>query len=157
MKKKELLLTVAILLVALLFIIIVMLISGTLKFSNSTKGDSSELGEITTQAEDYDEVLDYNPEGDELVKSDTFIVINNPELIYKNLTLMALGDLEKDLSTWLTSKGYGSEEFIYLNIIESSVVDDKTYPYFELESSGELPRIKAYYDLENLAWVFDFK
>ena len=157
MKKKDLFITLGVLFGALIFIVLVIILTGVFDLSTISSDNSSELGSITKQADDYDAFLDYNPEGDEAVESDTFIVIDNPELIYNNLTLMALGDLESSLSTWLISEGYSSEDFIHLTIIESTVVNDRTYPYFELNESEEIPRIKAYYNLKELEWVFGFK
>ena len=158
MKRKDKYILLAILGASALLLLIFMLAQGLIRIPSISKDNSSSLGSITQTAEDYDYTQDCIQQFDEVIESDTqvFTQITNIDLVLDILTLKAIGDLDKDLSAYLLLKGY-SGETMSLTISQSSIVYDKSYPYFELNIDGTEKYIRASYKLETLEWEFSDK
>ena len=162
MQKKDKLIMIGIMAGAFIFIAVVLVVTGVFKLHVNTPDKASELGSITKTADDYDETQEYVQQYDEVIETSEpiFVDIQNMELVFNMLTLQAIEDLDKDLSSFLLTKGYKEDTHISFSISQSSIVYDKSYPYFELVSQNkdvEIPTIKASYYLPEYTWQFEFK
>lgn len=160
MKKNDKKSLIMIIVIALLVVILFMIMQGLIKVPKlNSKNNSSELGSITMTAEDYDESQEYEWQYDEIIESDdkVFTNIQNLDLISDDLTLQAIEDIDSELSNFLMLNGYSGKDAVNLAIIESSIVNDRSYPYFEMSIENDEMVIKAHYDLPNYKWVFDKK
>lgn len=156
MKKNDKIFFITVMCVAVIITIIAMVVTGVITVPSGKKSEDN-LGSITKTAEDYDYTQDYTQQYDEVIDPDTFVLINNAELIFDNLTLQATSDLDKELSKFLLLKGYSGDELVTLTIDESSIVNDRSYPYFEMRVDSDGYKIRAYYKLEEYKWVFKEK
>lgn len=160
MKKNDKKSLIMIIVIALLIVILFMVVQGLIKVPKlNSKNNSSELGSITMTAEDYDESQEYEWQYDEIIESDdkVFTNIQNLDLVSDDLTLQAIEDIDSELSNFLMLNGYSGKDAVNLAIIESSIVNDRSYPYFEMSIENDEMVIKAHYDLPNYKWVFDKK
>ena len=158
MKSKDKKILIGIIAASIIMIIGFLLVQGLLKPHNKTKS-SGELGEITKTADDYDYTLEYVPQYDEVIENlpVVFTCINDISPISDNVTLMALESLDKSLSEYLMNNGYEKENYLTLTINEDSVVDDRSYPYFEMTIDGTGTVVSAVYDLPTYTWKFRIK
>ncbi|WP_026667633.1 hypothetical protein [Butyrivibrio sp. AE2005] len=157
MKKNDKKSLIMIIVIALLIVILFMVVQGLIKVPKlNSKNNSSELGSITMTAEDYDESQEYEWQYDEIIESDdkVFTNIQNLDLVSDDLTLQAIEDIDSELSNFLMLNGYSGKDAVNLAIIESSIVNDRSYPYFEMSIENDEMVIKAHYDLPNYKWVF---
>ena len=157
MQKKDKIIFGLIIAGSLLVLLVVFFATGLLHLPTTKKAEEENIGEITQTAEDYDPVQDYNPPEDEAVATDNFTIISNVDSLFGLLTLKALDDLEPALSEWLRTKAYDDSEFLYFTIDETTITDDRSYPYFEMQlDSDKNVKIRVHYDLPEYKWVFDF-
>ena len=157
MQKKDKIIFGLIIAGALLVLLVVFFATGLLHLPTTKKTEDANMGDITQTADDYDPVQDYNPPEDEAVATDNFAIISNVDSLFGLLTLKALDDLEPALSEWLRTKAYDDSEFLYFTIDETTITDDRSYPYFEMQlDSDKSVKIRAHYDLPEYKWVFDF-
>lgn len=160
MKKNDKKSLIMIIVIALLVVILFMIMQGLIKVPKlHSKNNSSELGSITMTAEDYDDSQEYEWQYDEIIESEdkVFTNIQNLDLVSDNLTLQAIEDIDSELSDFLMLHGYSGEDVVNLAIIEGSIVNDRSYPYFEMSIENDEMVIKAFYDLPNYKWVFENK
>ncbi len=137
-----------------------MIMQGLIKIPKlRSNNNSSELGSITSTAVDYDYSQEYEWQYDEIIENEdkVFTNIQNIDLVSNNLTLQAIKDIDSELSAFLILNGYSEKEVVNLSIIESSIVNDRSYPYFEMNIENNEMVIKAHYDLPNYKWVFEKK
>ena len=142
MKQKDKKTLIIIMVGSFLIVIGFLFVQGLLRPRNNKKS-SGEIGEITKTAEDYDYSLEYEPQFDEITQELplVFTCINDISPISDNLTLMAIEDYDKSLSEFLLNNGYDKENYLTLTIIEDTVVEDRSYPYFEMRIDGTETRI----------------
>ena len=160
MKKKDKKTLILITISALLIMLIFMLIQGLVRVPKlRLNGNSSELGSISSTATDYDYSQEYEWQYDEVIESDKkmFTNIQNLDLVSNILTLQAIEDIDYDLSNFLMQQGYSGNDAVTLTIIESTIVNDRSYPYFEMKVENDAMIIKARYDLPNYKWIFEKK
>lgn len=108
-------------------------------------------GDVATDASEY-------------VPERSFTSVENMSIVENILTLNAISQFDKQFSDWLVEQGYNYSSIMYFTINRSSVVTDKSYPYFELIQDTEQDdtqicnkTIRATYDLPNYQWKFSFK
>lgn len=158
MQKKDKVIFALIIAASIIVLLIVFFATGLLHLPKTKKAEEADMGQITQTADDYDPVMDYHPPEDEVVETTNFAIISNIDSLFGLLTLQALDDLEPSLSEWLRTKAYDDSEFMNFTIDESTITDDRSYPYFEMDcdTAPELS-IRAHYDLPNYKWVFETK
>lgn len=160
MKKSDKKILIIIIIIALFIMIFFMIMQGLIKIPKlRSNNNSSDLGSITSTAVDYDYSQEYEWQYDEIIENEdkVFTNIKNIDLVSNNLTLQAIKDIDPELSAFLILNGYSKKEVVNLSIIESSIVNDRSYPYFEMNIENNEMVIKAHYDLPNYKWVFEKK
>lgn len=160
MKKNEKKILILITISAFLIMVVFMIVQGLVKIPKfRSKNNSSELGSITKTAEDYDYSKEYEWQYDEIIESARamFTNIQNINLVSNILTLQAIEDIDYDLSNFLMLQGYSGNDTVTLTIIENTIVNDRSYPYFEMRIENDGVIIKARYDLPNYKWIFEKK
>lgn len=160
MKKNDKKILILITISAFLIMVVFMIVQGLVKIPKfRSKNHSSGLGSITKTAEDYDYSQEYEWQYDEIIESNRamFTNIQNINLVSNILTLQALEDIDYDLSDFLMLQGYSEDDAVTLTIIENTIVNDRSYPYFEMSIENDGVIIKARYDLPNYKWIFEKK
>ncbi len=142
--------------VALIALFLVLL--GVFKIPEK-KDTSSQRGEITQKADDYDPSYEFEAQSeDEAGVENNIVSIENPELIYNLLALQALQKLRPQLTKYLIMNGYDEDKVIFFMVDDYSVSEDRTYPYFEMyDRDDKNTVIQCHYDLDKYEWNFNFK
>ena len=150
--------TIVIIIVAVLFVIFMLFILGVFK-SPAKKDDTKEQGKITQTADDYDPSLEFVAQSEDEAGIDVNIVsIENTKIVYDLLSLQAIQKLRPSLTNFLLMQGYDEETIVYLKIDESTVSEDRSYPYFELFDTNDTDTvIQCHYDLDKYEWNIHFK
>lgn len=159
MKKNDQKIMIIVLICAIVVLVIFMFLQGLIIKPHFTKDNSTEIGSITQTAEDYDPTQEYEWSGDEVIDYNVPIITNieNVNLIFDHITLQATQQLDTELTAFLLKNGYDENKLYTLSITPSTIVEDRSYPYFEMTIKEDGNVIKAYYDLPTYKWVFEFK
>ena len=157
MRKRDRIIFISGMFTVIIIVIFIMFLTGVVTLPKAESSKEQNIGEITKTADDYDPSIEYIQQFDEVVEDDYFVVINNIDLILNNITLQAANDLDRELSNFLVTQGYSSDDLVTLTIDESTIVNDRSYPFFEMKIDGTTKTVRAYYELEEYTWKFSMK
>lgn len=103
----------------------------------------------TVPEDDYTGAFD-----DGFIAEEYYVGFTNLNTVYDLLTLQALSEISSEAAGYLNEHGFGDVHS--LTIIESSIVYDRSYPYFlcRLENVNHIC-LEIRYDIESMQFAFD--
>lgn len=119
----------------------------------NTKEDQSQIGTITQgyQDEELPETSEEMDDASTTELSDIHII--GYDLIADLLTISALDQLYTDTRKYLDFHGYA--DVLNIEIIEDSIVSDRSYPYFECSMENTSTILEVRYDIVNREYEFN--